>query len=94
METKEIHCMVACRNASGEPELVPVRCRCTPIQMEEGLHYDAVRDYMLEQDYEKPVLVFDEVDCKGTYPLSTMSYTDEMWNHTPIVDQFWFSKES
>jgi hypothetical protein len=57
-----VKCVLACHNASGVPDLVFVKVRCTQSQYGEGLHYDAAQRWARQDNYEGPFVVFDEND--------------------------------
>lgn len=60
--TEEVRMVVACVNANGQSDLVPVEVVCTPSQRSDMLHIEAVEDYLLENDYGRPMLSFDDTD--------------------------------
>lgn len=57
-----VKCVVACHNASGEPDLFFCKVKCTEDQYEVGDHYERAEDYAKEQGYSGPMVVFDEND--------------------------------
>jgi hypothetical protein len=61
-DTKRVHCVIVCRDANGSPAFTSVAVLCTEAQFREGDHYDAARDWAIEQRYEGPWIVFDQDD--------------------------------
>ena len=57
-----VKCVVACRNANGEPDFFPCTVNASQEQYDEGEHYDEAEQIAAEQGYEKPFLVYDEND--------------------------------
>jgi hypothetical protein len=51
-ERQPIQCVVACRNAMGEPEFYCVTVECTVDQYENGDHYDAACAQAEDEGYE------------------------------------------
>ena len=60
-----IKCVIACSNASGEPDLYFVKVRCKESQYEEGDHYRKAENQAIEDGYEEPFVSFDENDSAG-----------------------------
>lgn len=60
---KPIKCIVAGRNADGEPDLYFVIVEATEEQIENGEHYDAANANAYNNGYE-PFLVYDE-ECSA-----------------------------
>jgi len=58
-----VKCVIACHNASGEPDLAFVQIRCTQAQYDEGKHYEAAQNWACNDNYESPFVVFDENDA-------------------------------
>lgn len=58
----EVKCVVACYNASGEPDLFFCKVRCTEEEYSYGDHYEKAEDYAVEQGYSGGMVVFDEND--------------------------------
>lgn len=56
------YCVVACRNASGEPDFFACAIRASLIAFEDGLHYDRAAQAAKDEGYEGPYVVFDEFD--------------------------------
>lgn len=57
-----IRCVVACTNASGSPDFVAIQLECTKKQYDEGTHYEWAKEWAKSEDYERPMVVFDEHD--------------------------------
>jgi hypothetical protein len=57
-----ISCVVACRNASGEPDFYFCRVECPPDRVEEGAHHETAENAARDNGYEGPFVVFDEHD--------------------------------
>lgn len=74
----EIKCVVACINASGEPDVFPLFVTCTREEMEDGKHYAAAEDEAAAHGYE-PRLVFDEQDTGFKY------FTDMDWPNVETI---------
>ena len=73
--------MVACSNASGEPDFYFVKVRCTQEQYDNGDHYDAAKDAASERDYEGAMVAFDENDSAGKAMLPLF-----VWESAGIID--------
>lgn len=75
----EIKCVVACYNASGEPDLYFVKVDCHPDDYENGGHYEMAEGAATEEGYSGPMVVFDEIDGpSGLFSLFT-------WESSRIV---------
>ena len=61
----EFKCVVACHNASGEPDLYFVRVSCSEGEYDNGEHYERAEDAAYEKGYSAPMVVFDENDGPG-----------------------------
>ena len=61
--TKVIKCVAACTNAGGEPDFGFVKVECSEEEYNLGKHYDAARDFLIENGYEGPFVIFDEEEC-------------------------------
>jgi len=71
MTDKEVRVIVACVNASGQSDLVPLLASCTVEQIENAEHTQAAQDYLLTLDYEPPMVPFDITDSHwGMFRLS------------------------
>ncbi len=62
MKDLVINCVVACHNASGEPDFFFCRIGCMQEQYDEGEHYEAARCQAQLQGYEGDFVVYDEND--------------------------------
>jgi len=58
----EIKCVVACHNASGEPDLFFVKVACSQEEYDYGDHYEKAEDEATQQGYSGSMVVFDEND--------------------------------
>lgn len=58
----EVKCVVACHNASGEPDLFFVKVSCSDDEYSIGDHYEKAEGAACEQGYSGPMVVFDEND--------------------------------
>lgn len=58
----EIKCVVACHNASGEPDLYFVKVSCSDAEYDCGEHYEKAEEAAHEEGYSGPMVVFDEND--------------------------------
>lgn len=58
-----IKCVFAATNASGSPDFGFVKVECTDSQYELGEHYDTVKEWAKHNDYEAPIIVFDEQEA-------------------------------
>ena len=56
-----VKCLVACDTGDG-PDVAFVMVDCTKDQYENGEHYDAAKDWALDQDCDAPMVVIDEND--------------------------------
>lgn len=84
MVPKTLKMIVACYNASGEPDLFFFIMRDIPVDdYDDGDHYDAACAYAVEQDYDAKDLavVFDEKDNAGKAMLPLFQ-----WDTATIVD--------
>lgn len=54
--------VVACRNASGEPDFFTTEVTVTPYEHRCGVHYDLAEESAAEEDYESPFICYDEQD--------------------------------
>lgn len=59
---KRVRVIVACYNASGEPDFCFVVVECNDLEWQHGEHYKAAERYADEEGYEKPFVAFDEDD--------------------------------
>ena len=57
-----IKCVVACHNASGEPDFYFVKVECSQVQYDNGEHYELATYVARQQGYEAPMVVYDEKD--------------------------------
>ena len=57
-----VKCVVACHNASGEPDLYMVKGECSEEQYGNGEHYELAEDAAGGKGYSGPMVVFDEND--------------------------------
>lgn len=62
MERRSLKVVVACSNANGAPDLVPVNVTCTATQYQTGEHYDRAKAFAEEHGYEEPMVAIDEND--------------------------------
>lgn len=61
--TQKTNIVVACTNASGDPDLFFfVLDGLDDDAIDDGGHYDAAKQYALTQGYEAPMVVFDGGD--------------------------------
>lgn len=51
--------MVACRNASGEADLVSCKVKVTESEFRLGVHYDLAEEQVKSEGYESPFVCFD-----------------------------------
>lgn len=58
----KIRCVVACHNAHGSPDFFPFVADVSPVEFEEGLHYQQWQDAARDNGYEAPFTVYDEDD--------------------------------
>ena len=61
-EPAPIRCVIAGRNANGEPDLAFVNVSCTTHERDSGWHYAAARRWATENDFAGPFVVFEEND--------------------------------
>lgn len=57
-----VKCVIACHNASGEPDLFFCKVTCTKQEYGNGDHYERAENYAKDQGYSGPMVVFDEHD--------------------------------
>lgn len=57
-----IRCVVACTNASGEPDFYFCKVRCSPEELDIGHHYDLAEERATQEGYGGSMTVFDEND--------------------------------
>lgn len=62
---KLVKCVVACYNASGEPDFYPRNILCTEEQYNNGDHYEEAKSAAKVACYSGPMVCFDENDHKG-----------------------------
>lgn len=60
-----LHIAVACRNASGMPDLPLFTVRATPEEYELGIHYDKAEALAEDAGYERPFVSFDDTELKA-----------------------------
>lgn len=58
----KIRCVVACTASDGTPDFYGCVVEVSQEQYDEGAHYDAARFLATEEDYEGPMVVYDEKD--------------------------------
>jgi hypothetical protein len=58
----DIRCVVACKNASGQPDFFGCTLTATQEEYDNGEHYDAAAVAAEEEGYEGPFVVYDEND--------------------------------
>jgi len=56
----KIKCVLACHNASGEPDFYFCIVQCSETEYQLGQHYDVAESFAKEQGYEGPFVLFDE----------------------------------
>jgi hypothetical protein len=77
---RDVRCVVACRNANGEPDLFFCKIHCTTEQYIRGNHYTRAKLVAEEEGYE-PKLVWDEFDPAFT----AMSNVNQVvWDAIPL----------
>lgn len=76
-----IKCVLACVNAEGCGEFVPVKVACNMADYDLGNHYGAVKKWAAAHDYESPYVVVDEVKI---HPATVLRAFD--WNIAPLID--------
>jgi hypothetical protein len=69
----KIDTWVLARDASGAPDIVPVRLDCSEQDMQDGRHYEVAMTRAAELGYE-PMGAFDERDPAGTKMLRLMNF--------------------
>lgn len=57
-----IKCVVACHNASGEPDFYFCVVDCSAAERDDGVHYDVAEYAAGENGYEHAMVIFDEQD--------------------------------
>lgn len=57
--------VVACHNASGEPDFVMTTVKLSKQKRDLGFHYEVAEKRALDHDYEKPMICFDEEEMPG-----------------------------
>ena len=77
---RTVRCVLACVNASGEGEFVPVKVQCTEEHYDLGDHYGAVKAWAEEHRYEGPYVVVDEVEM---HPATVLQAFD--WDIVPVI---------
>lgn len=78
---RNVRCVLACVNASGRGEFVPVKVRCSADQYDLGDHYGAVKAWAKGQRYEAPYVVVDEVEM---HPATVLQAFD--WDNVPTIE--------
>lgn len=59
-----LRCIVACQGGEG-PDLFFVKVECTQEEYDCGDHYDKAIEAAKEQNYDEPMVAFDEKDHAG-----------------------------
>jgi hypothetical protein len=54
--------VVACYNASGEPDFFFCKVNCLPADYDEGVHYEIAKQAAKDNGYERPNVAYDESD--------------------------------
>lgn len=62
---KEEVVLLACRDASGAPRVVPFTVSVTEEERDLGVHYDRAENQALEHDYNPPFVPFDSDEVPG-----------------------------
>lgn len=62
-EKRIVNCVFAATSANGSPDFSFVKVACTQDQFDLGLHYDAVKLWAVDNDYEGPFVIFDEEEA-------------------------------
>lgn len=57
-----INCVVACFNASGEPDFYFCRVECEQDEYDVGKHYELAEEAAEGEGYSGPMVAFDEND--------------------------------
>jgi len=60
---RRIHVGVVCRNASGSPDVVFYFVEASESSIKDGYHLDSAIEMAGEDDYETPMIAFDEDDA-------------------------------
>ena len=58
----QIKCVIACFNASGEPDFFFCIVKCSESDYDVGLHYEKAEEFAKEEGYSGPMIVYDEND--------------------------------
>lgn len=77
---RQVRCVVAGVNASGEPDLYFVKVRCTEDEYDNGDHYERAREAADDDGYET-YLTYDEHDAGGRAMVSLC----HDWDTAPVV---------
>ena len=62
---KTLHVAVACRNASGMPDMPVFTVTVTDEEYELGIHYDKAEALADEEGYEEPFISYDYSEQKA-----------------------------
>lgn len=80
MSKRTVRCVIACVNASGCGEFVPLKVTCSEEDYDLGRHYEAAYAWAENQSYESPIIVIDEVEMQPSTVLSAFD-----WDIVPII---------
>jgi hypothetical protein len=58
-----IKMVAACINADGEPDFGFVKVKMLANNIMLGEHYEVAKRWFLDNDYEEPMVIWDEVEC-------------------------------
>jgi hypothetical protein len=58
----DIRCVVACKNASGQPDFFACTVKASPEEYDNGEHYEAAQRAAEGEGYEGPFVVYDQND--------------------------------
>lgn len=70
MDRLSVKMLVACSNANGSPELLPLNVLVTQDEYDLGYHYDAARIYCDVNGYEGPYVCFDNTEIPSFIPIN------------------------
>ena len=80
---KTIKMIVACTNASGEPDLFFFKLKTNDEYIESMLAVDRARQIAEDEGYEGPYVVYDETDRAGKAMLDKF-----VWESATVYEQF------
>lgn len=64
-DSTQITIAIACSNAAGQPDFFATTVEATPEQVDNGDHYEMAKEKAYDNDYEDPMICFDQDEMPG-----------------------------